>query len=81
MIWNHVQAKGMLNKNKKTFHFPVFLLIQITCNIGLEGRESDQQARWNAENGQKEPETMPGMGNLWYSLADWGRNSFLTPKM
>lgn len=54
----------MLNRDEKTFHFAVFVLIQIKDNTGLEGMESEQQARWNAENDQKEPETMPGTGNL-----------------
>lgn len=54
----------MLNRAKKTFHFAVFVLTQMKDNIGLEGRESEQQAGWNAENSQKEPEKMPGTGNL-----------------
>lgn len=57
-------TEGMLNREKKPFHFAVFVLIQIKHNIGLEDREYEQQSKWNAEKSQREPEMMPGTGNL-----------------
>lgn len=66
-LWSEILfrlTEGMLTRDKKTFHFAVSVLVQIKNIIGLEGWESEQQARWNAENGQKEPETIPGTGDL-----------------
>lgn len=57
-------TEGMLNRDKIPFHSAVFVLIQIKHNSGLEDREYEQQSRWNAEKSQKEPEMMPGTGNL-----------------
>lgn len=54
----------MLYRDKKTFHFAVFVLLQTKDNTGLQERESEQQARWSAENSQKETEAMPGTGNI-----------------
>lgn len=57
-------TEGMLSRDKTLFHFAIFVFIQIKHNIGFEDREYEQQSRWNAEKSQKEPETMPGTGNL-----------------
>lgn len=57
-------TEDILNRDKTPFHFAVFVLIQIKHNIGLEDREYEQQSRWNAEKSQREPEMMPGTGNL-----------------
>lgn len=57
-------TEGMLNRDKIPFHSAVFVLIQIKHDSGLEDREYEQQSRWNAEKSQKEPEMMPGTGNL-----------------